>query len=263
MQEFYDYERELLRIDFYNIDGPNTIVHDFNEGVQFLIVQNTNKCTVSSLANATGGLGFDVDLSSGTPHIASPNTLLLLNNMFNYSYEGVTTVRGIPADSWISLRDFEQLPGGNTNVSDAVYEIFFSRPNTTVVNGHSVSPGPVALRVKLSGNFSAFRNGSLVTAWRSLDYDLFDVSTERPPYNAFDVSTCYDDDDLVSIVLRVPGSLTGFNLGDFTENIRENISSYTGVYPLQVASVRVRMCVCNYIAKLVINRIIITSDNWF
>ncbi len=239
LQEFYDYERNLFRIDFYNIDGPNTIVHDFNQGVQFRIVQNTNKCTVSTLANATGQLNFDVDVSSGTPHIASPNNFLLLNNMFNYSYEGVSTVRGIPADSWVSARNFEQLPSINVNVSNAVYEVFFSRPGTTVVNGHSVSPGPVVLRAKLSGNFTTYFNGSFVSTWRSLEYDLFDVSTERPPYNAFDVTACYDDDNVVSIVLLIPGTLTGFNLGDLRENIREGISNYTGVSQLQVASVEV------------------------
>ncbi len=215
-------------------------MHDFNQGVQFQIVQNTNKCTVSSLANTTSNpFSFDVDLSSGTPHIASPDNLNLLTDRFNYSYEGVTTVRGIPADSWVSVRDFEQFPGRNVNVTNAIYEIFFSRPDTTIVNTHSVSPGTVVLRVKLSGNFSAYSNGSLVNAWRSLEYDLFGVSTERPLYNDFDVSACYDNDDIVSIVLFFPGSLTGFNVGDLRENIREGISNYTGVSPLQVANVEV------------------------
>ncbi len=240
LQEYFDYQRNLFRLDFYNRDGgPTTFVHDFNQGVQFKITKNTNKCTASLLSNVTGILRFDFDLNSETPHIASPNQLSLLDNLYNYSYEGVSTVRGIAVDSWVSVRDFERFPN-NVNITNAVFEVFFTRPKTIVVSSHSVSTLPVVIRAKISGNFTTnFDNGSVLSDWRSFQYDFFDVSVQRPPYDAYDVSSCYDDDNVVSVVLIVPGVLTGFSLADFRENIREGISNYTGVSPLQVASVSV------------------------
>ena len=247
-QEYYDYERGLFRLDYYDRDGPTTVVHDFTQGVQFRISQTTNKCVVTPLSNLTRGLRFDFDTNSDTPSIASPNQLLLLENFFNYSYEGVSTIRGIEVDSWVSVRDFESLPG-NVNLTNAVYEAFFTRPGVTLVNEHSVTTTPVLLRVKLSGDFYAIVNNSIANFTQSFQYDLFDISTQEPPYDAYDVSSCYDVEDVVSLALRIPGQLTGFDLGDLRENIRVAISNYTGVFPLQVAGVNVclRVFVCSVI----------------
>ena len=237
-QEYYDQERGLFRLDFYAQDGPTTLVHDFNQGVEFRISQTTNKCVVTPLSNLTSSLRLDFDINSDTPSIASPNQLTLLENFFNYSYEGVSTIRGVEVDSWVSIRDFEALPG-NANLTNAVYEVFFTRPGVTVVNEHSVTTTPVLLRAKLSGDFYALVNNSVASFTRSLQYDFFDISTQEPPYDAYDVSSCYDVEDVVSVTLRIPGQLTRFDLGDLRENIRVAISNYTGILPLQVAGVNV------------------------
>ena len=214
------------------------MVHDFNQGVEFRISQTTNKCVVTPLSNLTSRLRFDFDINSDTPSIASPNQLALLENFFNYSYEGVSTIRGVEVDSWVSVRDFEALPG-NVNLTNAVYEVFFTRPGVTVVNEHAFTTTPVLLRVKLSGDFYALVNNSVANFTQSLQYDFFDISTQEPPYDAYDVSSCYAVEDVVSLSLRIPGQLTGFDLGDLRENIRVAISNYTGISQLQVAGVNV------------------------
>ena len=152
----------------------------------------------------------------------------------------MTKVRGIDADSWVSVRDFERI-SGNSNISNAVYEVFFSRPGWVLVNGHSVSTDPAPLRTIISGDFSYVNrtDGSIVTKTMSFQYDLFDFSSEEPPYDAFDISSCSEHDDLVSIVFIIPGQLSGINVGSFRENVRASISNYTGVSPLQISSINV------------------------
>lgn len=151
----------------------------------------------------------------------------------------MTKVRGIDADSWVSVRDFERF--STSNISNAVVEVFFSRPGWILVNGHSATTDPTPLRTIISGDFSFINStdGSTVTETMSLQYEIFDFSSEEPPYDAFDISSCSAHDDLVNIVFIIPGQLSGVNVGSFRENLRASISNYTGVSPLQINSVNV------------------------
>lgn len=212
-------------------------------------------CTRTLLSNITNFPLIDSDINSGDlPRIASPQQFFLLENFYNYSYEGISTVRNVSVDSWVSVRNFEQFPGG-ANLTNGVYEVFFTRPGTTVVNGHSFTTVPVPLRAVIRGDFTSFNGSALITTTRSLQYDLFDATTQPPPFDTFDVSACYDNDDVISVILEINGTLNGFNLGEFQDNIRQAIVNYTGVAPLQIGSITVSHLVCHNGIALVVKHL--------
>lgn len=245
LQEFYNFPHSLFRVDYYDKTGPVSVIHDFNQGLQYKIEQNLYTCNITRLEDIRDRL-FDVDVDSAVPQLSSPSQLSLILHKYNYSYEGVTKVRGIDADSWVSVRDFERFTA-NSNISNATVEVFFSRPGWLLVNGHSVTTKPAPLRTKISGVLS-YRNitdGSIVTKPMSLQFEMFDFSDSEPPYDAFDITPCFDHDDLVHVVLIVPGQLKGLYMETLRESVRVSISNYTGVSPLQVSSISVSFTVCS------------------
>ena len=69
--------------------------------------------------------------------------------------------------------------------------------------------------------------------------DLFDFSTEEPPYDVFDVSACSRPDDYYTLGLIIPGQEEGLDFGQLRRNIRTSVSNYTGLRPLQIGNIQV------------------------
>ena len=246
MQEFYDLPHQLYRADYYNdgsqygTRGSYTVIHDVSTSVQYLISAQVVNCLAISLDVAAPYL-FDVTQNDdGSLQLISPNNFFLLENEFNYSYEGVSNIRGVDVDSWVSVRDLERVTE-NVNLTDAIYEVFFTRPEWVYTTGHSVNTDPVPWRIKITGTISYlnFTSSATVQMDSTFEMDFFDFSTDEPPYDAFDISSCSAPDNYYTMILIIPGQERGIDFGQLRRNIRTGMTDYTGLRPLQIGNIQV------------------------
>ena len=246
VQEFYDLPNQLFRGDYYNdgsqygTKGPYTVIHDASTSVQYLISTQVVNCSAISLDVIAPYL-FDVTRNdNGSLQLISPNNFFLLGNEFNYSYEGVSNIRGVDVDSWVSVRDFERVTD-YVNLTDGIYEVFFTRPGWVYTTGHSVNTDPVPWRIKITGTISYlnFTSSATVQMDSTFEMDFFDFSTDEPPYDAFDISSCSAPEDYYTMILIIPGQERGINFGQLRRNIRTSVTNYTGLRPLQIGNIQV------------------------
>ena len=247
LQEFYDLPHQLFRIDVLsNTSGspsPISLIHDFNTSVQYQVGTRVHSCTATPLKQVAPYY-FDIATGDdGTLQIVSPNDFFFLGNEFNYSYEGVSRVRGVDVDSWVSVRDFERVTS-SINLTDVIYEVFFTRPGVAYATDRSVNTGPVLWRIVITGtvNFGPFGNSSAGNvSLNPFVMDFFDFSTEEPPYDAFDISSCSEPDDFYTMVMIIRGREESLDFGQLRRNIRTSVSNYTGLRPLQIGNIQVSM----------------------
>ena len=216
--------------------GPITIVQDFQQEVEYTIFRLYGNCSVGPI-NANSSVFFDVSIGDdGLAHLKKPRDLFQLNN--NFTYEGVTNVRGADVDVWIMYQDFES--GPYSNITDAKYEYYFTRPGFTIANDNAVVTKPIPWRSTVSGKVSYFDliNNTIVTTDFSAVYDIFDFSTNELDFDFFDTQVCIDPANyhIFVFVLTFDGP---FNEGQLRKNIRVAMSNYTGSYPLQIGAIDV------------------------
>ena len=245
MQEFYDIKNELFRIDYYDTgesdlpEGAYTLIHQFNLEKEFIINRQHRNCTISDIKAERG---FDTVVEDGKARLASPRDLLLLTNDFNYTYGGVSTVRGVNVESWISYREFEDL-GGDTNLTDAVYEIFFTRPEWKVGTASSApSAKPIPWQLRIAGTITFVNDSTNLTQSQNISstFDFFGFNSGEPDIDAFDTSVCVPPGDYysVGIVLPVNGIWVDFSL--LPRNIRVAVFEFTELeFPLQIGNIHV------------------------
>lgn len=244
---------KLFRVDAYydgsmgGTEAPVVFVHDFDTQVEYLINKHTSNCTVSPLG---GGnlLNFDVVIDEvGGTRLISPRQFFLLGEEFNYTYEGVTTVRGVKVDSWLSVREYESFSDG-TNLTNGIVEFFFTSPEYSLSSLHSAGEQVVPWAFKLRGLITYFNKTEPVTQNISLTMNMFDFSTSEPSYDAFDVSVCFSDDDVHTLIIIFNVPLEGIDLTILRTNIRSSIVKYTKLKPIQVNNIRVRVSqkICHY-----------------
>ena len=182
--------------------------------------------------------------------IKSPSELLFLTNDFNYSYEGVTTIRGVDVDAWIAVRDQIQL--SQANLTNGVVEWFFTRPGWRITSDTSTTTDPVPWQLRLSGilNYVNDTGDMVVEDFNGL-YDIFVFSTREPSFDVFDVSSvCVDSEDYHILRMVVPGHERGVvDLGQFRRGIRRSITEYASIFPLQVGSIEVSDLLCAVIIQ--------------
>ena len=176
----------------------------------------------------------------GNFQLAAPNNFFFLGSEFNYSYEGVSNIRGVDVDSWVSVRDFERVADA-VNLTNAIYEVFFTRPGWVYSTDRSVNSDPVPWRTIISGTVSVLNMTSNSTFQfnGTFQMDYFDFSTDEPNYDAFDISLCSEPEDYHTILLIIPGQEKGLDFGQLRRNIRTSVSNYTGVKPLQIGNIQV------------------------
>ena len=121
--------------------------------VQYLIGTQEVNCSVISLDVAAPYLANVTRNNDSTLWLVSLNNLFFCGNEFNYSYEGVSNILGVDVDSWVSIRDFEQI-SDNVNLTDAIYEVFFTRPGWVYTTTHSANTDPVPWHIKVTGTLS-------------------------------------------------------------------------------------------------------------
>lgn len=173
--------------------------------------------------------------------LVSSGQLLLFADASNYTYEGVSRVRGVEVDTWIFYSDYQELRGGG-NVTNLVHEVFFTRPEWTI-RSHSSgrSSEPSVWRSKVSGIFTYVNDSTNDT--ETVDYtgtyDVFSFNRGEPDLDVFDTSVClpFSDYYIVTLYLPVKGIAVDFSL--LPQNLRGAIVGFTQVQPLQIGNIMV------------------------
>ena len=232
----------MLRIDGYD-SAPFTFVQDFNIGAQYIIDQNSQSCSIQNLTEQNAFYDSNVD-SEGQLHLQSLRNLFLANDQFNFSYEGVTTVRGLMVDVWISPRDFEQYYG--INFTNGVYNLYFTRPGQQVTSEFGNTTEPVIVQTRFSGIIRIeLPDDTIMEQNFTVTTSLFGFTPAEPPLDVFDTSTCYYPSDYVMIRFTVPSNVTLNNQTQFRSNIRSAFMNYASSIgmpfksPLQINSIQV------------------------
>ena len=247
LQEFYHLTHQLFRIDTYydgsrgGTAGAVTLVHDFGTMTEYVINRHTSTCLTSTIGNGSI-LTFDVisDEEQGT-RLFSPRDLFFLQDTFNYTYEGVTNVRGVPVDSWLSVRDFESFSGTGANLTDGVVELFFTRPDFNSTSTLSTEQGAIPWAVKIRGVITYSNGTNTFRSNITMESDVYDFSSNEPSYDAFDVSLCFDASELHTLVLVFYNvSVTGLDFGELRTNLRSSIQGFTNLQPLQINNIQVK-----------------------
>ena len=249
VQEFYDQTHNLFRLDFYydgqqgGSPGPLTLIHDISSSVQYIIGNQIRFCSLQPLQQAATYFWDIATNENGTVELVSPNGLFYRGSQYNYTYQGATNIRGVDVDSWVSYREFESLTN-IYNISNAYYQVFYTRPGWSFYNVQSATTDPVPWRIVINGTVSRLNmtDFTIITYNTTYVLDLFEFSTDEPPYDAFDVSSCSAPDDYYTVVLLIPGNETGIDFGQLRRNIRTSVSEYTGLRPLQIGNIQVSAC---------------------
>ena len=185
-------------------------------------------------------------------HLRSATDIFFAGDQYNYSYEGLTTIRGVEVEGWSSIRD-RMVVNPRVTFTNVLYEIFFTKPGTAHISDYSISSDPAVWRIALSGNITGrTTNGTLFNTSVSFVNDLTGFSSSEPPLDVFDVLSCYQPTDYVEIGLGIPvsssgtSSLPSIDIGRFHGSLRSAITDYAMsvgmplATPLQINAIRVR-----------------------
>jgi hypothetical protein len=242
VRDFYDLEFKFFRTDSYNDgqyglpEGPFTFIQDFNLETQYLINRQHRNCSISLITEAN----FDTVVVDGVPTLATPAQLFLLTDEFNYSYEGVSTVRGVEVDSWISYREFEQL--ATANLSNFFYEIFFTRPEWTLETLTSASSSkPTLWQMKVMGTITFINESTNLTQTQNFSstYDFFGFNNGEPDLDVFDTSVCVPPSEYYTVTLYLPVDNVQVDFLQLYRNVRRGLARFTDLEPLQIGNIQV------------------------
>jgi len=194
----------LYRIDF-NIGFPNStiLIEDFNEGVQYYINDRYGSCFITPI-NAINSTGVTVD-PDGTLHLETIKEHFLRVNDSSYVYEGVSRLRDVDTESWISLRDY-QVFDNRTILTDGYIQVYYTRPGWSVSTSLNKSSNmSVPWRYVVAGNYTyQLDNGTWVSNYYTNSYHVLEFQTVEPDFDVFDVSICFGIDRYSFLRLTLP-----------------------------------------------------------
>ena len=151
--------------------------------------------------------------------------------------------RGVKVDAWVSVRDFERF-GRSSNLTNGIIDLFFTRPEYSLSSLHSAREAVVPWSIRLRGIITYFNNTKPLSQNILLELEIFDFSTSEPSYDVYDVSLCFHDDNVYTLIIMFDVPLEGIDLTMLRTNIRSSIIAYTNLKPLQVNNIQVCVCVC-------------------
>ena len=250
----------MLRVDVYydgrsgGSAGPISIIRDYDRGIDHIINRQLNNCTV--MLTDDDAVFFDtlegpIDYLT---QIVTITNLLFFAQLFPYTYQGVTNIRGVDVDAWIGMQpDFRAVipqtafitTPGVLELRNGNWTLYSTRPGWRITSDRSVSTDPVLWRIMYQGNlsFTFLRNNTNVTTSGIFGalHDIFDFSSEEPDFDVFDISTCFSPSEYHVLSLAIPGHEQGLNFSQLRRNIRNAIVTYSAIQPLQVGNIQVSL----------------------
>ena len=122
---------------------------------------------------------------------------------YNYTYEGLSKVRRVDTESWISLRDREVFNNYSV-LTNGYVQVFYTLPSWNISYGYNKSSNvSVPWRFVLAGNFSLLSQENNSTYF-VINEEVLEFRTEEPDFDVFDVSVCYSVDQYTILRLTLP-----------------------------------------------------------
>ncbi|XP_071507598.1 uncharacterized protein [Diadema antillarum] len=199
LYEYYNYPGNIVAYQYQpwgltEPQDPIKEVHDYNLGLSFKIDLVKSACTIGPIPTYSGEAG-----SSDDEHVylRSISSFLQLGKV-NWVYEGKSTYRQIPVESWIArMYNYPVAPGVESNVT---FEYFFANESwsSEAALHHAVNEIPIALDVSVStrDNIPAYTNYIA-----SQNFFAFNMGAFNPYMH--DVSMCYDSSDSKELAVNM------------------------------------------------------------
>lgn len=232
--------------------GPLSIVRDATLGVDYIVYRQLNNCTLLPQSYSEDILTHYYSTFYGNStrvvDIGSPPQIIFFIPFFApFSYEGVSTIRGVDVDSWIGYVEtigYEfTLPhlAGYSEGQNVSFELFFTRPGWRITSDRAVSSEPQFWRLVVDGytEFTNYTDNVSTLSTISAVFDIFDYSTEEPDFDFFDITPCLPPSEYRVLSLAVPGHERGLDFSQLRRNLRSAFVSYSSVQPLQVGNIQV------------------------
>ncbi|XP_071140861.1 uncharacterized protein [Mytilus edulis] len=234
IKEWYDQKMGLVRYDYVPDSqsispfgyGLLTQVHDFNEGIAYVIDPSVGNCTAQSI----DGTGFDAKFVVGSNNmkvrIRTPAEFFYFDKT-SYAYEGVKSVRGVDCDVYITQRT-DWPP--NTSGYKSTWEWYFAKKTWVQSTGHTYDFGmPMMLLLKSDGI------GTYI-------YNIYQYDEEQRSIWEFDTSKCYNYTEKHDFIFRLPGSYQNVaapNLQLFKYSVLLAIKGVSKVSAVRIANMQV------------------------
>jgi len=191
--------------------------------------------------NATDSTALATD-SDGRYHLEGIKEHFLRQDQFMYTYEGISQVRDVDTESWISQRNNEPL-NSRTNFTGFI-QVFYTS-NWNIVNGfNGTSNMSVPWRVVLDGNFTyRLDNGTIVPYTLRNEYNMLEFQVPEPDYDPFDASICFGVNQFTLLRLTLPlpdgTPYTSIDHSLLRTRIRLALSQATNISPTRLAGINV------------------------
>ena len=147
---------------------------------------------------------------NGTLHLEGLKRHFLRQNDSAYSYEGVSQLRGVDTESWITFLDREVF-NNQTVLTDGYVQVYYTRPNWSVATSYnSYFNMSVPWVYVVVGNYTyPSDNGTWVTYSDTNVFNVLEFQTVEPNYDVFDVSICFgvDQHSFLSLTLPLPAGV--------------------------------------------------------
>ncbi|XP_012942588.1 uncharacterized protein LOC101863694, partial [Aplysia californica] len=148
-KEWYDQDAHLVRVDEKPLPGNEVLVDrstktnimDFDAGLSYIIAQDTGHCEVTPIM-------YDVfntkTVDSASVRLTTPSEFFHFDSG-NFVYSGQTTIRGIPAETWIGHHN--DFPPGYNGTSQ--WQWYFSSDEWALSQFGQPLHSPVPLLLKI------------------------------------------------------------------------------------------------------------------
>ena len=247
LQEHYGYSLQLYRLDYdSSFFNSTAVIEDFNEGVQYNINYRYGSCSVLPI-NATDSTAVATD-SDGRYNLDGIKEHFLRQDQYTYTYEGISQVRDVDTESWISLRNNEVI--NSRNNFTGFLQVFYTS-DWNIVNGfNSTSNMSVPWRVVLDGNFAhRFDNGTISQFKQRNEYNMLEFQVAEPDYDPFDASICFGVNQFTLLRLTLPlpdgTPYTSIDHSLLRTRIRLALSQATNISPTRFAGINVSIYSCH------------------
>ena len=225
------------------------MIEDFNEGVQYVINSRYGYCSISPISVINGtAVTEDPD---GTLHLQGLKEHFLIRNESDYTYEGVSRLRDVDTESWISLRD-RQVFNNRSILTDGYIQVYYTQSTWSVVSSFdSNSNKSVPWEYIVSGTFSyQLDNGTWVTFNGTSAYHVLEFQTVEPDFDVFDTSICFgvDQYSLLRLTLPLPAGtlLTSLDHTQLKSKVRMALSQAVNIPATRIGGIHVSV-ICDHI----------------
>lgn len=187
----------MYRLDHdQSFTNTTAIIQDFNEGVQYSINSRYDSCSILPI-NATDSSSVEIGID-GKLHLQTIKNHFFQKDKYKYVYEGVSQVRRVDTESWISLRDHEVFNDIGV-LTNGYLEVFYTLPSWNIFSGLNKTTNiPVPWRFVIAGQKANSSTYFIVTK------EVLEFRVVEPNFDVFDASVCFSFDQYTVLRLILP-----------------------------------------------------------